>query len=71
MELTTPPSQVICRSRPAPMQKTAVQGYVGDTVDISTRVHAMLEGMDDINFLAFATCGRSGFAFSLSQHLSI
>ena len=35
------------------MQKAAVQGYVGKKVDISPRVHAMLEHMDGIDFLAF------------------
>ena len=27
------------------MQKAAVQGYVGEKVDISVRVHTMLENM--------------------------
>ena len=33
------------------MQKAAVQGYVGKKVDISPRVHTMLENMDGIDFL--------------------
>ena len=31
------------------MQKAAVQGYVGEKVDISPRVHTMLEHMDGID----------------------
>ena len=45
--------QIICGGRPPSMQKTAVQGYVGEKVDISLRVHTMLEHMDGIDFLAF------------------
>ena len=34
------------------MQKAAVQGYVVEKVDISPRVHTMLENIDGIDFLA-------------------
>ena len=37
------------------MQKAAVQGYVGEKVDISPRVHAMLEHMDGIGFLGLSS----------------
>ena len=41
--------QIICGGRPPSMQKAAVQGYVGEKVDISARVHTMLENMDSID----------------------
>ena len=53
------------------MQKAAVQGYVGEKVDISARVHTMLENMDGIDFLAFGRRGGSGLTLPLAQHLSI
>ena len=53
------------------MQKAAVQGYVGEKVDISARVHTMLENMDGIDFLAFVPRGGSGMTLPLAQHLSI
>ena len=53
------------------MQKAAVQGYVGEKVDISPRLHSMLENMDGINFLAFVPRGGSGMTLPLAQHLSI
>ena len=53
------------------MQKAAVQGYVGEKVDISPRVHAMLEHMDGIGFLAFVPRGGSGMTLPLAQHLNI
>ena len=53
------------------LQKAAVQGYVGEKVDISARVHTMLENMDGIDFLAFVPRGGSGITLSLAQHLSI
>ena len=52
------------------MQKAAVQGYVGEKVDISPRVHTMLENMNGIDFLAFVPRGGSGMTFPLAQHLS-
>ena len=52
------------------MQKAPVQGYVGEKVDISAWVHAMLENMDGIYFLAFVQRG-SGMTLPLAQHLSI
>ena len=63
--------QIICGGRPPSMQKAAVQGYVGEKVDISPRVHAMLEHMDGIDFLAFVPRGGSGMTLPLAQHLSI
>ena len=53
------------------MQKAAVQGYVGEKVDISARVHTMLESMDGIDFLAFVPRSGSGITLPLAQHLSI
>ena len=53
------------------MQKAAVYGYVGEKVDISARVHTMLENMDGIYFLAFVPRGGSGMTLPLAQHLSI
>eukprot|EP00904_Undaria_pinnatifida_P011893 jgi/Undpi1/7834/HiC_scaffold_23.g10307.m1 len=58
-------------SRPASMQTAAGQGYVGDTVDISARVHTMLEILDGIDFLAFVPRGGAGVNPPLSQHLCI
>ena len=48
---TTRPWQVIYGGRPPSTQKAAIQGYVGEKVDISARVHTMLENMDGIDFL--------------------
>ena len=48
-----------------------MQGYVGEKVDISPRVHTMLENMDGIDFLAFVPRGGSGMTLRLAQHLSI
>ena len=62
--------QIICGGRPPSMQKSAVQEYVGDKVDISARVHTMLENMDGIDFLAFVPRGGSGMTLPLAQHLS-
>ena len=53
------------------MQKAAVQKYVGEKVDISPRVHTMLENMDGIDFLAFVQRGGSCMTLPLAQHLSI
>ena len=53
------------------MQKAAAQGYVGEKVDISARVHTMLDNMDGIYFLAFVPRGGSGMTLPLAQHLSI
>lgn len=53
------------------MEKAAVQGYVGDTVDISVDEHRMLESMDGIEFLSFTPRGGAGVALPLAQHLSI
>ena len=53
------------------MQKAAVQGYVGEKVDISARVHAMLESMGGIDFLAFVPRGGAGITLPLAQHFSI
>ena len=53
------------------MQKAAVQGYVGKKVDISPRVHTMLENMDGIDFVTFVPRGGSGMTLPLAQHLSI
>lgn len=54
------------------MQKAAVQGYhVGDTVDVSARVHTMLEGMGAIDVLALVPCGGAGANLPLSRHPSI
>ena len=53
------------------MQKAAVQGYVGEKVDISARVHTMLENVDGIDFLAFVPRGGSAMNLPLAQHLSI
>ena len=61
--------QIICGGCPPSMQKAAVQGYVGEKVDISPRVHAMLEHMDGIDFLAFVPRGGSGMTLPLAQHL--
>ena len=63
--------QIICWGRPPSIQKAAVQGYVGEKVDISPRVHTMLENMDGIDFLAFVPRGGSGMTLRLAQHLSI
>ena len=63
--------QVVCGGRPASMQRAAVQGYVGDTVDISARVHTMLEILDGIDFLAFVPRGGAGVHLPLSQHLCV
>lgn len=49
--------QVLHGGRPASMEKPAVHGHVGDTVDISVGVHVMLESMGDIDYLAFAPHG--------------
>ena len=46
---TTRPWQIICGERPPSMQKTAVQGYIGEKVDISARVQTMPENMDVID----------------------
>ena len=63
--------QIICGGRPPSMPKAAVQGYVGEKVDISPRVHTMLEHMDGIDLLAFVPRGGSGMTLPLAQHLSI
>ena len=63
--------QIICGGAPLSMQKAAVQGYVGEKVDISARVHTMLENMGGIYFLVFVPVGGSGMALPLAQHLSI
>ena len=63
--------QSICGGRPPSMQKAAMQGYVGEKVDISPRVHTMLEHMDGIDVPAFVPRGGSGMTLPLSQHLSI
>ena len=63
--------QIFCGGRPPSMQKAAVQGYVGEKVDISARVHAMLESMGGIDFLAFVPRGGAGITLPLAQHLSI
>ena len=52
------------------MQKVAVQGYVGEKVDMSARVHTTLEGMDGIDFLAFGQRVGSGITLPLAQHIS-
>ena len=48
-----------------------MQGYVGEKVDISARVHTMLESMDGIDILAFVPRGGAGITLPLAQHLSI
>ena len=53
------------------MQKAAVQGYVGEKVDISARVHTMLQNRDGIEVLAFVPRGGAGITLPLAQHLSI
>ena len=63
--------QIICGGRTPSMQKAAVQGYVGEKLDISARVHTMLENMDGIDFLALVPRGGSGMTLPLAQHLSI
>ena len=50
------------------MEKAAVQGYVGDTADISVDVHRMLETMDGIDFLALTLRGGAGITLPLAQH---
>ena len=62
--------QIICGGRPPSVQKAAVQGYVGEKVDIPARVHTILENMDDIDFLAFVPRDGSGMTLPLPQHLS-
>ena len=62
--------QIICGGRPPSMQKAAVQGYVGEKVDISARVHTMLESMDGIDFLAFAPRGGAGITLPLARSTS-
>ena len=49
--------QIICGGRSPSTHKAAVQGYVGKKVDISARVHTMLENMDGRDFLAFMPRG--------------
>ena len=66
---TTRLPQMICKGRPASMQRVGVQGYVGDTVDISTRVHTMLESLDGIDLLAFVPRGGASVSLRLLQHL--
>ena len=63
--------QVMCGGHSASTEKAAVQGYVGNTMDISVDVQRMLETMDGIDFLAFTPRGRAGIALPLAQHLSI
>ena len=48
-----------------------MRGYVGDTVDISARVHTMLESLDAIDSLAFVPRGEVGVNLPLSHHLCI
>ena len=48
---TTRVWHIIRGGRQQSMQKAAVQGYVVEKVDISPRVHTMLENMDGIDFL--------------------
>ena len=60
----------MCGDRPASMEKAAVQGYAGDTVDISVDVHRLLETMDGIDFLAVIPPGREGIAMPMAQHSS-
>ena len=42
-----------------------MQGYVGEKVDISARVHTMFERMDGIGFPAFVPPGGSGITLPL------
>ena len=60
--------QVMCGGRPASMEKATVQGYVGDTVDISVNFHRMLETMDGIDFLAYTPRGGAGITLPRAQH---
>lgn len=62
---------VICGGGPTSIQKADVQRYMGDTVDISTGAHTMLESIDVIDFLAFASRGGGGIKRLLAQHLGI
>ena len=45
-----------------------MQGYVGEKVDISPRVHTMFENRDGIDFLAFVPRGGFGMSLPLAQH---
>ena len=63
---TNHPWQVMCGGRPASMEKAAVQGYVGGTVDISFDIHRMLETMDGVDFLIFTPRDGAGIALALA-----
>ena len=66
---TTWRGQMICGGRPASMRRAAVQRHVGGTMDISARVHTMLETLDAKDFVAFVPRGGAGVNLPLSQHL--
>ena len=63
--------RVMCGGRPASIGKAVIQGYVGDTVDLSVDVYRMLETMNGIDSLVFTPCGLAGIALPLTHHLSI
>ncbi|MEP5247767.1 MAG: hypothetical protein ABJ111_11945 [Alphaproteobacteria bacterium] len=63
--------QIFGGGYPASMQRAAVQGNVGASVNVSAGVHGVLEALDDLNFLAFSPLGGAGIAVPLAQHLNI